>query len=279
MRVTHVHQIVPYFKMCYRIVFFIFTIIHMRITSALPAAVLSMLACNICVAQSAQTVTDPRLEQLSKTAPEKLVNEDSYSIQWPLIHEREIGWSRRNWSELHLSDPANAQLKSVGPKKEDLAKALLRAAFEGRIKIYAADDDRFTKELSTDALNDLLKKIPEGTSTVSVEKLLLKEDWMYVKSNQQLCDRIIGIAPVRQIVGSDGVTTEQTLFWIYYPSAREVLRELTLNNPSKEVFKNVDELLEMRQFQEQVINTKEFRREVYEGHATPYSEGAPVKYK
>lgn len=251
----------------------------MRITSALILAALPVLSGNICQAQSAQTTADTRLEQLQNTAPEKLANEDPYSKQWPMIHEREIGWSRRNWSDLHLSDPANARLNSIGPKKENLAEALLRAASEGKFKVYSVDDDRFSKQVDASSVTAMMKEVPDGTVSTSVEKFLLKTDWMYVETNQQLVDRIIGIAPVRQIIGKDGVTTEQPLFWIYYPSAREVFRELTLNNVSKDGSKNVDELLEMRQFKEQVTKTKEFRREANKGHATPYSEGAPVKYK
>ena len=76
-----------------------------------------------------------------------------------------------------------------------------------------------------------------------ISKYLLKEDWVFDKERSILDVRIIGLAPVIQ---TD--STEKVLFWVYFPHARDVLKNYYAYQPETSIGSDFDELFLMRKF-------------------------------
>ena len=75
-------------------------------------------------------------------------------------------------------------------------------------------------------------------------KYLLKEDWFFDKERSILDVRTIGLAPVIQ-----GDTAERILFWVYFPQARDVLKNYYVYDPKSTVGGNTfDHLFMTRRF-------------------------------
>jgi gliding motility associated protien GldN len=75
-------------------------------------------------------------------------------------------------------------------------------------------------------------------------KYLLKEDWFFDKERSILDVRTIGLAPVIQ-----GDTAERILFWVYFPQARDVLKNYYVYDAKSTVGGNTfDHLFMTRRF-------------------------------
>ncbi len=66
--------------------------------------------------------------------------------------------------------------------------------------------------------------------------------------------RIVGIAPVIDIIGDDGVYRgSQAMFWLYYPDIRGLLAQYEVFNPQNDVYRYTwDEFFESRQFSSKI---------------------------
>lgn len=75
-------------------------------------------------------------------------------------------------------------------------------------------------------------------------KYLLKEDWFFDKERSILDVRTIGLAPVVK-----GDTADKVLFWVYFPQARDVLKNYYVYDPKSTVGGNTfDHLFMTRRF-------------------------------
>jgi gliding motility associated protien GldN len=64
----------------------------------------------------------------------------------------------------------------------------------------------------------------------------VKEDWMFDRNLGRMVVRIIGIAPIRNILNDDQTLRAQTpLMWIYYPEARPIFAQYEVFNPENDV--------------------------------------------
>jgi hypothetical protein len=66
--------------------------------------------------------------------------------------------------------------------------------------------------------------------------------------------RIVGLAPVKDIIGDDGIYRgSQPMFWLYYPDIRGLLAQYEVFNPQNDVFRYTwDEFFESRQFSSKI---------------------------
>ena len=89
-------------------------------------------------------------------------------------------------------------------------------------------------------------QIPSFTQPNKVVKYLLKEDWFFDKERSVLDVRIIGMAPV--IIDS-ATSKEKILFWVYFPQARDVLKNFYAYDAKSTVGGNTfDHLFMTRRF-------------------------------
>jgi len=139
-------------------------------------------------------------------------------------------WCKRVWRTIDLADPVNRPLTmstdttaACGAFFEVLRFCLTQ---EASMTAYdpgpAGTDDGFTRSFRPAELDSLLDRLqPED-----VVGYRIKEDWIFEKQGSRLVVRIIGLAPLVEVRGSDGeFSGTRVLFWAYWPECRKALAQ------------------------------------------------------
>lgn len=93
----------------------------------------------------------------------------------------------------------------------------------------------------------------------SFYRYLIKEEVIFDKESSRLFWRIIGIAPVKDVITASGINLGPSpLFWLYYPDLRPVLSKYEVYN-SKNVSGRMtwDDLFQGRMFSARIIKTSQ----------------------
>ncbi len=197
-------------------------------------------------------------------------SQNSYT-PWPKIMEQDILWRKRIWRDVPVTDKKQTALVAGNNKDLSLTDVLLQEAKNGNITLYSPVNDRFTTTLSYTDLITSINQLPltrtvedasgdtyhECVSTdrfnVAIVKFKIKEDWLSVKDSKKVTVRILGIAPVVLIAKTDGTTTEQPLFWAYYPYNRAILSQYKV--PTQNI--SWDSFFENRAFSSEITKMVE----------------------
>jgi gliding motility associated protien GldN len=92
----------------------------------------------------------------------------------------------------------------------------------------------------------------------SVYKLRIKEEWVFDREASRMFVRILGIAPVKTILNSNGTERgSSAMFWVYYPDLRPILAKHEVYNPKNLGYGRMtwEELFESRMFSSYVIKS------------------------
>lgn len=197
-------------------------------------------------------------------------------IQWQYLREADILYKKRIWREIDTREKQNMPFRFQGDENSGggmFIEILIDGIKRGKIKAYSTMDDRFTGELK---IEQLLEQINGKDDTVYVEdpitnqqvprithtdfrpdlitKYRLKEDWYFDRNLGKMVVRILGLAPVRDVVGDDGlVRGQKAMFWLYYPDIREYLARFEVYNPENDIVRATwDEYFEARQFSSRI---------------------------
>ena len=135
------------------------------------------------------------------------------------------------------------------------------------------DSAKFEKALGGDAPPDTLKVMSvvdptkidhwvvnfHSRSPDEIVKFRIKEEWIFDRESSRMFVRIIGIAPMKTIVGLDGITERgaEPLFWIYYPDLRSTLARYEVYNPKNMGMSRMtwEELFESRMFSSYIVKS------------------------
>ena len=191
---------------------------------------------------------------------------DSY-LEYEFIDDRDILWSKIVYEKIDLSERLNFPL--LFPIDDDLyentRKSLWRVLKEnilnGNIpKIYSDVNDNFRYPLTPDEVKDIVatkidfgdgELIPKEVGSDDITGYRIKGMWYFDKRRGELMYRLLGIMPVGEdLKNIDGDEEKKTnLFWIWYPSIREILHnELVFNDTSNANRISFDQLLLSRRF-------------------------------
>jgi gliding motility associated protien GldN len=155
---------------------------------------------------------------------------------------------------------------------------LMRAIQDSANGVTAFSDPRFTTPMTIaevakmiageeievpkyDSLGQVIgsEKKRNEVSLDSFYRYLIKEEVIFDTESSRLFWRIIGIAPVKDVVTASGINLGPSpLFWLYYPDLRPVLSKSEVYNP-----KNVsgrmtwDDLFQSRMFSARIIKTSQ----------------------
>jgi gliding motility associated protien GldN len=91
----------------------------------------------------------------------------------------------------------------------------------------------------------------------SFYKFRIKEEVIFDKESSRLFWRILGIAPIKNVTTSTGLTLgESELFWIYYPDFRPVLVNYeAYNGKNYGARMNWEQVFESRMFYGRIVKT------------------------
>lgn len=153
---------------------------------------------------------------------------------------------------------------------------LLQAIQDSAVTVFSSVDDRFTTPMTkaevakvvggdeidvpiTDSLGQVIgtKKMRNEINFDSFYKFRIKEEVIFDKESSRLFWRILGIAPVKNVITSLGLNLGETeLFWVYYPDMRPVLAKYEVyNGKNYGARMSWEELFEARYFSGRIIKS------------------------
>jgi gliding motility associated protien GldN len=200
----------------------------------------------------------------------------SQPIPWQYLREEDILWKKRVWREIDTREKQNVGFRYAGDENSGggmFIEILIDAIKRGKIKAYSNFDDRFVQTITKEQLMEQLIQKPDtqmitdpitGKEEIkiinhdfdpsTITKYRLKEDWIFDRNQGQMVVRIVGLAPVKDIIGDAGdYRGSQAIFWLYYPDIRGLLAQYEVFNPQNDVYRYTwDEFFESRQFSSRI---------------------------
>lgn len=181
------------------------------------------------------------------------------------VREADIMFEKRIWRVIDVREKMN--LPFSYPERPFFT-ILQEAAENEEIRVFSAEDDKFSHRLSPMEVASMGASIDtitvfdpvtyeEKTQIVrnelnpeDVRRFRIKEVWFFDEETSTLQVRILGIAPLLDVLDDDGnFKYEKVMFWVYYPEAREMLareKVFTFGNDAAPI--TWEDLLEMRFF-------------------------------
>jgi gliding motility associated protien GldN len=201
----------------------------------------------------------------------------SLTARTPLVYEH-IRWddafyAEKVWRELDLREKMNLVFKYEAQDdngSQMFVDILLKAVQSGQITAFA--DDRFTTPMSVEEINQktagandtvpvtdpndinkiLYYKVTKSSFDVrTVNKIAMKEEWVFDRESSRLVCRVLGIAPLQtKYLPSGQELGQSVMFWIHYPDLRPTLAKYEVYNPKNMGQSRMtwEELFESRMF-------------------------------
>jgi gliding motility associated protien GldN len=206
-------------------------------------------------------------------------------LQHDYIREADVFWKKRIWRVIDTRLKLN--LPFAYPK-EPLVALMIKGIEEGVLTPYDhASGDDFEARLSDGDWNRMMHRIdtvcvPNPRDPTidtcfpidrtfdpgTVTKFRIKEDWIFDEERSEMVVRIVGIAPVRDVMdpNTGEKRGESILFWINYEEARPFLASHFAFNPQNDFVKATwDDVFEMRLFESYIVKEEnELDREIQE---------------
>ncbi len=176
-------------------------------------------------------------------------------IPYTHVREADVMWHRRIWRVIDLKEKINHPLYyPITPiqDRKSLYDVIKAGIEEGTITAYSTSDDEFTVQLTKaeaksqmgewketkqyDEWGEEILGASDSTynefSSQDVIQYRIKEDWFFDRERSIMDVRIIGIAPVRDIINEDTGESKgkSEMFWIYFPEARYVFANYDVFN-------------------------------------------------
>ncbi len=217
-------------------------------------------------------------EQIGQKSPAQLNSDNDKPLAYGYVHDRDVLMGKMTWEIIDLSEKINFPLyfpidtSNIGSDRRSLYDVLTKALRNGKITDVYTDSYFNTKKSLKDIQASLTRidttdagreQINAG-SAISPEYILksdltaqdvtqykIKGYWYFDKRQSELKYRLLGICPVTPDVYTMNSDEKDyiELFWIFFPSAREVLHEAkAFNDKNSAMPISFDQILNSRHF-------------------------------
>ncbi len=220
-------------------------------------------------------------EDIGKKTEDQLAYDNDQPLPYGYIDDRDVLWSKTTWEIIDLDERVNFPLyypidtNNIGSERRSLYDVIVKNVKNGNIEhVYA--DSYFTEKRTLKDINASLvysdttdlgieQRNAEGKvdeeyirkfnlDAGDVEEWRVRGYWFLDKRQGELKYRLLGLCPVANEARSkafpdDGIDSKVELFWIWFPSARNVLhiaKAFNRKNTSQPV--SYDHLLNARRF-------------------------------
>ena len=233
--------------------------------------VIALLVTNYTSAQS-NLLNATKVEQIGKQTKEKIAADNDSPLAYGYIDDRDILWSKVVWEFVDLNQKINLpyyfpiDTANISNDRRSLFDTLLKGIRRGDLKnVYS--DSFFTSKITGSEIDEKLVNIrlngdyPDTfrIQTQDIEGYMIKGMWYFDKRLGELKYRLLALAPMGKDVltlGLPDIEDEELyeLFWVFYPSARNILHKAKVFNP-KNVSQPIsyDHLLNARRFSSVIV--------------------------
>lgn len=220
-------------------------------------------------------------EEIGLKTEDQLAYDNDQPLPYGFIDNRDVLWSKTTWEIIDLDERINFPLyypidtNNIGVERRSLYDVLIKNIKNKNIEqVYA--DSYFTEKRT---LNDIEASLVYSDTTdlgisqfnageaidpqyirkftldaADIEEWRIRGYWFLDKRSGELKYRLLGIAPVANEARSkafpdDASDTKVELFWVWYPSTRDVLHKANAfnrKNTSRPI--SYDHLLNSRRF-------------------------------
>ncbi len=216
-------------------------------------------------------------------AIERNLVKDRTPLPYTYLREDDAVYREKVWREIDTREKINLPFRYSATEDNGnqrfisiLLKAIQDGQDNGGVTAFSPVDDRFTTPMTVPEVAETISgesvSVPIYDSVGNVTgykqtmpeinldsfyKFRIKEEVIFDKETSRLYWRILGIAPVKNIITSQGINLgESPLFWIYYPDMRPIFAKYEVyNGKNFGARMSWEELFESRMFYGRIIKS------------------------
>ena len=230
--------------------------------NVIVVAVLSCLP--VSMMAQANILNAKKPEEIGVKTEEQKAKDDDKPLDYGYVDDRDILWSKTIWEIIDLDERVNFPLYyptdtvGIGADRRSLYHVLMKNIRNGKLTdVYT--DSYFTEKLA--GLEDIEATLQKVDTTdlgyeqynageqiseefinrrdigaADIEEFRIKGIWYFDKRQGELKYRMLGIAPVApdvNFIDDESVDPNENkveLFWVWYPSARQILHDAKVYN-------------------------------------------------
>ena len=211
------------------------------------------------------------------------VDDDAIRDRTPLAYENlradDAVYRHKIWREIDTREKINLPFRYSADQdngNQRFISILFQAIQDSTVTVFSNVDDRFTTPMTRgevakvvggdpvdvpiyDSLGNLTGTVKK-TNDINLDsfyRFRIKEEVVFDKESSRLFFRILGIAPVKDVITTMGVNLGPTeLFWVYYPDMRETFAKYEVyNGKNFGARMSWEELFESRMFYGRIIKS------------------------
>lgn len=225
-------------------------------------------------------------EEIGKKTEAELIADNDKPLPYGYVHDRDVLMGKTVWETIDLDERVNFPLyfpvdtANIGTGRRSLFNVLLKGIKDGKITEVYGDDYFNTKktlkdmessftyvdtiQAGRDEINTYYDEYMSGKrildpqyvdkrelTALDISGFRIKGFWYFDKRQGELKYRLLAICPVApeaRDIGSDNPDVIE-LFWVYFPSIRDILHENTAFNDRNSAMPiTFDHLLNARRF-------------------------------
>jgi gliding motility associated protien GldN len=231
----------------------------------------AMLTAGLVNAQ-ANLLNSKTVDQIGVKSKEQLAADNDGPIPYGYVDDRDVLWSKVVWEFIDLNQKINLpyyfpiDTTNLSLERRSLFHTILKGIRQGKIK-EAYSDSFFTSKITKEEIDQRLINVREENGykdtfriqTQDVVGYMIKGMWYFDKRQGELKYRMLALAPMGkdvQTLGVQDIEGEELyeLFWVFFPSIREVLHDAKVYNPKNGAQPiSFDHLLNARRFSATIV--------------------------
>jgi gliding motility associated protien GldN len=212
------------------------------------------------------------VDQIGVKSIEQLAADNDAPIPYGYVDDRDILWSKVVWEFIDLNQKINLpyyfpiDTTNLSSDRRSLFHTILKGIKQGKIK-EAYSDSFFTSKITQEEIAQRLVNVREENGytdtfriqTQDVAGYMIKGMWYFDKRQGELKYRLLALAPMGkdvQTLGVQDIEDEELyeLFWVFFPSIRDVLHDAKIFNPKNAAQPiSFDHLLNARRFSATIV--------------------------
>ena len=236
----------------------------------------------LALSAQANILNAKKPEEIGVKTEAQIAADNDAPLPYGYVDDRDILWSKTVWEVVDLDERVNFPLYyptdtiDIGADRRSLYDVFLKHIKDGTLTdVYV--DSYFTEKRKFEDLEATLQKVDttdlgyeqinageqiseefinrRSLTAADIEEYRIKGIWYFDKRQGELKYRLLGIAPVAPDVNfidddsMDPADAKVELFWVWYPSARQILHDAKVFNQRNSAMPiSFDMLLNARRF-------------------------------